>query len=270
MTSVSDKLAVITGAAGGLGSQFCQQLAQQGYSLLLIDRDQPAMDRLAQTLVAEFQANVKTRVVNLVDESAVQDLAQELAKLEHLELLVNNAGFGQTKYFLDIDVEDHICMINLHVQTPVRLCRAVLPGMIEKNRGAIINVASLSAWTPCTGIVQYSATKQFLVTFSEALHEELKETNVRIQALCPAFVKTKFFDTTAMDAFEQKRVPFWLWIESAEVVRQSLRRLTSRQVIVIPGLVCSILGRFMRMPMFQPLVRRLATNKRQPERVQQP
>jgi short-subunit dehydrogenase len=255
------RTAVITGAAGGLGAQFCWQLAQQGYDLLIIDREQQTLDKLAAEITSKHDVAVDPRCVNLVDQAAVKALAQHLQSLPEVSLLVNNAGFGQSKYFVDIDVENHVDMVNLHVHTPVRLCHAVLPAMIHRDRGAIINVASLSAWTPCAGIVQYSATKQYLVTFSEAVKEELKGTQVTIQALCPAFVKTAFFDTEVMDTFNEKQVPRWLWTTPEEVVRYSLKRL--RQVIVIPGLACRILGRLMRMPAAQPIVRRLATNNRQ-------
>ena len=255
------QIAAITGATGGLGTQFCWQLAEQGYQLLLVDREQQALDKLAAEITSNHDVAVDVRCVNLVDEAAVKTLAQYLQSLPELSLLVNNAGFGQSKYFVDIDVENHVDMVNLHVHTPVRLCHAVLPGMIQRDRGAIINVASLSAWTPCAGIVQYAATKQYLVTFSEAVKEELKGTQVTIQALCPGFVKTGFFDTQIMETFDAKHVPSWLWTTPVEVVRYSLKR--RHQVIVIPGLACRILGRLMRMPAAQPIVRRIATNKRQ-------
>jgi len=256
-----ENLASITGAAGGLGAQFCWQLAERGYSLLLIDRDQSAIEELANAIAKKHDVNIDTRCVDLVDEVAVKALAEYLKSLEAVSLLVNNAGFGQSNYFVDINVDNHIDMINLHVQTPVRLCHAVLPGMIASQRGAIINVSSLSAWTPCAGIVQYSATKQYLVTFSEAMNEELKGTGVTMQALCPSFVKTKFFATEVMEAFDEKRIPKWLWVTPEEVVQCSLKHLD--RVIVIPGLFCRILGRLMRMPVAQPIVRRVAKNKRQ-------
>lgn len=260
MTTESQvRTAAITGAAGGLGMQFCRQLAEQGYDLLLIDRAQPSLDELAATITSKFDVAVDTRCVNLVDEAAVKRLVQHLESLSEVSLLVNNAGFGQSRYFVDIDIENHIDMVNLHVHTPVRLCHAVLPGMIQRGRGAIINVSSLSAWTPCAGIVQYSATKQYLVTFSEAVSEELKGTPVTIQALCPAFIRTEFFNTDAMETFDERQVPRWLWVTPEELVRCSLKRLD--QVIVIPGLACRILGRLMRMPVAQPIVRRLAKNK---------
>ena len=175
MTNESQgRTAAVTGATGGLGVQFCWQLADQGYDLLVIDREQQALDKLATEISSKHNVRVDAQCVNLVDEAAVKVLVRHLQSLPELSLLVNNAGFGQSKYFVDIDVENHIDMVNLHVHTPVRLCHAVLPGMIERDRGAIINVASLSAWTPCAGIVQYSATKQYLVTFTEGVKEELK------------------------------------------------------------------------------------------------
>jgi len=259
-----EQIAVITGATGGLGTRFCWQLAEQGYDLLMIDRRQSTLDELASEITGKLGVNVDTECVNLVDEEGVKRLAEHLQSLPDVSLLVNNAGFGQSNYFIDIDVENHVDMVNLHVHTPVRLCHAVLPGMIRRDRGAIINVSSLSAWTPCAGIVQYSATKQYLVSFSEAVKEELRGTNVNIQALCPAFIKTGFFDTDAMGTFNDKKVPRWLWVTADDVVSCSLKRL--HQVIVVPGLACRILGRLMRVPIAQPLVRRLARNERQTDK----
>lgn len=261
MTSDSPvRTAAITGAAGGLGRQFCRQLARQGYQLLLIDRRAQQLADLAQEISGEYPVAVDTQCVDLTNEAGVTGLVRHLQSLPEVSLLVNNAGFGQSKYFLDIDIQNHLDMVNLHVHTPVRLCHAVLPGMIERGRGAIVNVSSLSAWTPSAGIVQYSATKQFLVTFTEAVSEELKGTPVTIQALCPAFIKTEFFETDSMNAFDPGRVPRWLWVTPEEVVRCSLSRLD--RVIVVPGLACRILGRLMRMPAAQPIVRRLARNQR--------
>ena len=259
------KLAVVTGAAGGLGAEFCRQLADLGYDLLMIDRDEPALDQLAAEVGTRHGVAIDTRLVNLVDPEALKSLAEHLTALPEVTLLVNNAGFGQSRYFVDIDVDNHMEMVDLHIQTPVRLCHAVLPGMLERNRGSIVNVSSLSAWTPCAGIVQYSATKQYLVTFSQAVSEELKGTKVTIQALCPGFVKTKFFTTQSMGMFDENQIPKWLWVSPEEVVRSSLRRLD--RVIVIPGLACRVLGRLMQMPVARPFVRRLAKNKRLKDRV---
>lgn len=257
---VQNQTAAITGASGGIGTRFCWHLAEHGYDLLLIDRDQRALDELAAELTDEFDVEVDTFCADLVNDDDVKQLVQTLESLPDVSLLVNNAGFGQSKFFVDIEVQNHLDMVNLHVHTPVRLCHAVLPGMLARDRGAIINVSSLSAWTPCAGIVQYSATKQYLVTFSEAIKEELKGTSVTIQALCPGFVKTDFFEAEMMAAFETQRVPKWLWVTPDEVVRCSLAKLD--KVIVIPGLACRVLGRLMRMPVAQPIVRRLVKNKR--------
>ncbi len=263
MTSESHgQLAVVTGATGGLGSQFCRQLAERHYSLLLVDRHEEALTALASQLHRDYGVSAETWCANLADQDAVCELADRLSTLSELTMLVNNAGFGQSKFFVDIDVGNHLDMINLHVHTPVRLSHAVLPGMLARNQGAIINVSSLSAWTPCAGIVQYSATKQFLVTFSEAVSEELRGTRVTIQALCPGFVETSFFAVDSMKAFDKKRVPRFLWVAPEEVVRYSLNHL--EQPVAVPGLACRILGRLMRMPVARPFVRRLARNERHP------
>jgi short-subunit dehydrogenase len=180
-----------------------------------------------------------------------------------VELLVNNAGFGTTDYFVDVDVGQHLDMIHVHVLTPVLLTHAVLPAMIERDRGAIINVSSLAAWSHSAGNVQYASTKTYLAVFSETLGQELRGTNVRIQALCPGFVRTEFHAAAAMKDFDLRRVPARFWMSTEDVVECSLRMLGGNRVIVFPGLKYRILGRLMQMPLFQPFVRRLlATGRR--------
>ncbi|MBI2481211.1 MAG: SDR family NAD(P)-dependent oxidoreductase, partial [Planctomycetia bacterium] len=160
-----------------------------------------------------------------------------------------------------VEVQRHIDMISVHVQTPVLLTHAVLPRMIERNRGAIINVSSLAAWTHSAGSVHYCATKAYLVFFSEALQDELKGTKVRIQALCPGFVRTGFHDGESMSKLDLGKIPKWLWVTTDTVVECSLQNLCGDRVVVVPGLFPRLLGRCMRMPMLQPLVRALARQR---------
>ena len=164
--------------------------------------------------------------------------------------------------FIDADVERHLDMIRVHVLASVRLTCAVLPGMVERNRGAVINMSSLCAWTPCAGVVPYSSTKAYLTVFSQGLQDELRETNVRIQALCPGFVHTGFHDTEGMSNFDPAQIAGWLWMMPDDVVECSLKSLASKRVIVIPGWRNRILGRFMQAPIFQPIVRALVRQPR--------
>jgi short-subunit dehydrogenase len=262
------KLAVVTGAAGGLGSCFASKLAQRGFSLLLVDRREQQLEQLADEITSRYGVDAEPRAMDLCDRDEVECLAHQLDLRTNLELLVNNAGFGTADYFVDADVNQHVDMIQVHVVAPTILARAALPGMIERNRGAIINVSSLAAWFYSAGNVEYAATKSYLAVFSQALQQELRGTNVRVQALCPGFVRTEFHDSECMKGFDTRQVPARYWMCSEDVVECSLRRLSGNQVVVFPGLSYRLLGRLAQMPLFQPLMGRLAGRERLPSRQQ--
>jgi short-subunit dehydrogenase len=142
----------------------------------------------------------------------------------------------------------------VHVVAPTILTRAVLPGMVERRSGGIINVSSVAAWFQSACNVQYGSTKCYLATFSMSLAQELRGTNVRVQALCPGFVRTDFHAAQSMQGFQLRCAPAErYWMSPDEVVDCSLRRLSGRQVIVIPGLTYRVLGRLAQMPVLQPL-----------------
>jgi short-subunit dehydrogenase len=262
MNSSQGGLAVVTGAAGGLGSCFAEKLAQRGYRLLLVDRREQQLQQICEAIQARYRVDAEACALDLCQRDEVESLAQRLNQMTDLELLVNNAGFGTLEYFVDIEVDRHLDMIHLHVQTPVILTHAVLPKMIERDRGAIINVSSLSAWFHTAGNVQYASTKTYLAVFSQALAQELRGTRVRVQALCPGFVRTEFHDADGMKGFDPRQVPRRFWMSAEDVVDCSLQRLGGKQVIVFPGLRYRLLGRLMQMPLFQPFVQRLATPRR--------
>ncbi len=255
--------AVVTGAAGGLGASFARKLASQGYGLILLDRREDALKSLCDELVARHGIAVEPIAVDLISDEAVAAIATRLSAMPNLELLVNNAGFGVARFFVDADVEQHLDMVRVHVLAAVRLTHAVLPGMLDRNRGAIINVSSLNAWTPCAGVVSYSATKAYLTVFSQALHDELRGTGVRIQALCPGFIRTDFHDTPEMKGgFNTKQIPGFMWTTPERVVESSLKALPRGRAIVIPGWFNRLTGRLMQMPIAQPIVRALVRQDR--------
>ncbi len=253
----------ITGAAGGLGACFARKLAARGYGLMLIDRREDALNVLCEELTAQHGVGVEPLAVDLAAEDAMVSLASRLAATPELAILVNNAGYGVSKFFVDAGVEQHLDMIRVHVLAAVRLTHAVLPGMLERERGAVINVASLSAWTPCAGMVSYSSTKAYLTVFTRALHDELRGTGVRIQALCPGFIRTDFHDAPAMkQGFDRGQIPRFMWMTPERVVDYSLRALPGGRPVVIPGWFNRITGRLMQMPISQPVVRALVRQER--------
>jgi short-subunit dehydrogenase len=253
-------LAVVTGAAGGLGSAFATQLAQRGYRLLLVDRRQAPLDHLCESLTAQHGVAAEPCNIDLCQREQLASLVHRLQRESDIELVVNNAGFGSLNYFVDSDPTALVDMVELHVAAPVMITRAVLPAMLQRDRGAIINLSSVSAWLQSAGNVQYGATKCFLATFSLTLNEELRGSNVRVQALCPGFVRTQFHDADSMRGLTSRfATSAGLWMSADEVVRCSLRKLSGRQVIVVPGIRYSIFGRLAQMPVMQPLMRWLTS-----------
>jgi uncharacterized protein len=256
-------LAVVTGAAGGLGSSFANKLAERGHPLLLVDRRQAELEQVCQSIAARHGVRAEPYAVDFCKREEVERLAARLAQTPDIELLVNNAGFGSIDYFVDTDARYLAGMVDVHVAAPTILTRAVLPGMMERDRGALINVSSVAAWFQSAGNVQYAATKCYLAVLSMALAQELRGTNVCVQALCPGYVRTEFHDCESMKSFNQRCAPAAsLWMAPDDVVNFSLRRLSRKHVIVIPGLRYSILGRFAQMPVLQPLFQWLARRPR--------
>jgi short-subunit dehydrogenase len=248
------RTAVVTGATGGLGACFARRLAQQGYSLLLTDRFADQLEKLREDLTPVADAPVEIVPCDLADDAQLESLAKRIASIEDLELLINNAGFATVGNFADIDEDVQSNMTRVHTMAPTRLARAALPGMIERDRGAIVNVSSLGAWLPAAGCVQYSATKAYLVTFSEALREELLGTNVQVQVLCPGFVKSGFHESDTMSDFDKNQVPSHMWSTPEPVVDYSLKSLTRKRLVAIPGWRNRLMGRLLRMPALRPIV----------------
>lgn len=247
-------LAVVTGAAGGLGASFASQLAERGFNLLLVDRRRAPLEQICDSLAARHGVNVEPFAADLCKREEVECLADLLEHRGDVELLVNNAGFGTVDYFVDTDPDFLVGMVDVHIIAPTLLTRAVLPGMIERNCGGIINVSSIGAFLHSAGNAQYGSTKNYLAVFSQALREELRGTKVNVQALCPGFVRTEFHAAESMKAFHQCAPAPHLWMSADDVVRCSLRRLGGKRVIVIPGLRFRILGRLAQMPLLQPLM----------------
>ncbi len=182
------KVALITGASAGLGVEFARQLSTRGYGLVLAARRKDRLDELASEL-----GNARSVAIDLSKPNAAAKLLADLAANgETVELLVNNAGFGLIGRFAELDAKRQRQMIDLNVATLTDLCRAVAPAMIERKSGRILNVASTAAFQPGPKMAVYFATKAFVLSLSEALHEELKPHGVKVSCLCPGPTRTEF------------------------------------------------------------------------------
>lgn len=237
----SGATAVITGASSGIGEAFARQLAREGYNLLLVARRQERLDALAEDLKKRHAVLAQSMLADLSKEADIERMASAIEVLSDagkLDLLINNAGFGTTGNFINQSEKDLNDMLNVHVAATMRLTRAALPGMLKRRRGGIINVASVAGWYPLPGNVNYSATKRYIITFSEALQTELMDSGVFVQALCPGFTYSEFHDTAPFRAsgFRRDSTPPFLWQTAGQVVNASLNSLGSSDATVIPGI----------------------------------
>jgi short-subunit dehydrogenase len=222
-------VALVTGASVGIGEQFARILAERGNDLVLVARDRARLEALAKELEAQRGNQCEVLAADLTESN---QLASVERRAGSVDVLVNNAGFGSFGKFheLDIDAEDR--QIRLNVLALVRLTHAAARGMVERGHGGILNVASLAAFQPTPTDATYAATKAFVLSFSQAVHEELKGTGVAVSVLAPGFTKTEF---QARADFDPGAVPGFLWQEAEPVARAGLDGLAKNRAIVVPG-----------------------------------
>jgi len=218
--------ALITGATAGIGAAFARRLAGDGFSLVLVARDEARLREVAGQLKLRYGVNVEPLAADLATEEGLARVEGRLR--DGVDLLVNNAGFGHPGKFLEVPVEDEVRMLKVHCEAVLRLTLAVLPGMRERDRGAVINVASVAAFfTRGT----YSASKAWVVNFSESTASEVAGPRVKVMALCPGFVRTEFHDRASMDT---SKIPGFLWLKADNVVNAAMRDLALGKWVSIP------------------------------------
>jgi uncharacterized protein len=243
-------IALITGASAGLGVEFARQLSAQGHKLVLVARRKDRLDALAAEL-----GNARAVEMDLSQTGAAALLMANIARHgESVDLLINNAGFGLTGRFADLEGLRQREMIDLNCGALAELAHAVLPGMITAKAGGILNVASTAAFQPGPGMAVYFATKAFVLSFSEALHDEVKGRGIRVSCLCPGPTQTEF---RQVSGFDPKGPIGKLSADAASVVRTGLSGLERNKAVVVPGLVNKAISQVNR---FLPrvLVRRAA------------
>jgi short-subunit dehydrogenase len=223
-----NKVALITGASAGLGVEFARQLSKRGHALVLVARRKERLEKLAKEL-----GNARAVAIDLSKASAAQKLIADLeANGEQVDLLVNNAGFGLIGGFAELDAKRLRQMIDLNVGVLTDLCRAVAPGMIERKSGGIINVASTAAFQPGPKMAVYFATKAFVLSLTEALHEELQPHGVKVSCLCPGPTRTEFGEVAG---FGGNGMFDHVAMGPVEVVEAGLKGLDKNRAVVVPG-----------------------------------
>jgi short-subunit dehydrogenase len=221
-------VALITGASAGLGVEFARQLSKRGHRLVLAARRKDRLDELAKEL-----GNARAVAIDLSKkDSAARLMADIEANGETVDLLVNNAGFGLIGRFAELDATREREMIDLNVGALTDLCRAVAPAMIERKSGAILNVASTAAFQPGPKMAVYFATKAFVLSLSEAIHEELRPHGIKVSCLCPGPTRTEFGEVAGFGGnglFDR------VAMEADQVVEVGLKGLEANDAVVIAG-----------------------------------
>ena len=220
---------LITGASAGLGVEFARQCAARGEELVLVARRRDRLDALAGAIGGRAhvfpldlaRAEAATSLINAVEAEGLS-----------VDCLINNAGFGLAGRFADLPLERQREMIDLNVGTLTELSRLVLPAMQERGRGAILNVASTAAFQPGPNMAVYYATKAFVLSFTEALHHELKGGGIRVSCLCPGPTATEFGEVAGVNS----PMLSYMTADSAAVVRAGLKGLDRNRAVTIPGI----------------------------------
>lgn len=225
-------VALITGASSGIGRSFALALAARGCDLVVVARRRDRLEELAAEIVASTKRSVEVIMADLTDPSDRAAVEARLADADRpVDLLVNNAGVGGSGPFTGQTADHEEGEILLNVVAPARLSSAVLPGMIERCRGGIINVSSIAGVQAVPYLATYAATKAYLTSFSQALHEEVRAQGVTVVALLPGMTRTEFHAAAGLD---RTNVPGPAWLSADEVAESGLRALERGRAIAVP------------------------------------
>lgn len=227
---MSRPIALITGPTAGIGTCFAHQLAQKGYDLVLVARDESRLRALAAEVEKEYDVDTEVLVADLADREALAVVERRVADPERpVSLLVNNAGFGHKRPFLENSVEDEQEMLDVLVTAVLRLTHAALGAMVAQGEGAIINVSSVAGFLPRG---TYSAAKAYVTSLSEWADLTYRDQGVRVMALCPGFTKTEFHER--MDV-SRDSAPSWMWLEADRLVADALADLDKGKRVSVPS-----------------------------------
>jgi hypothetical protein len=234
-----DRTAVVTGASSGIGREIARELGRRGHQVTLVARSADALTDLAAELTASFGVRADVLPADLSEREARAALPERVAALGlSVDVLVNNAGLSTLGPVARGDVAAELNMIELDVAAVVDLTTRFLPGMVERGHGALLNVASTAAFQPLPGQAGYGACKAFVLSYTQSLAGELRNTGVTATALCPGPVDTGFGETAGFTKDEaESALPSFMWESAAAVARAAVDGLDRGRMVVIPGAV---------------------------------
>jgi short-subunit dehydrogenase len=246
---------LVTGASAGIGAELARGLAARGYGVTLVARREERLRALAD----ELGSGAEVAACDLADAAARQALVAGLER--QVTGVCNNAGFGSVGRFAELDAERELRLVRVNVEAVVELTRAFLPGMLEAGAGAVLNVASIAAYQPLPGFAAYAASKAFVQSFSEAVHEELAGTGVSVTCLSPGFTHTEF----GAAAGSEGSLPGFIYGDARDVAEAGIEAMLAGRRSAIPGLAnrASMLGgRVAPRSLLLPLVRQVTDRLR--------
>jgi uncharacterized protein len=222
-------IALVTGATAGLGAEFARQLAAAGQDVVLVSRDVERLEQRATELRLAYGVNVEVLPADLADRTQLDRVAARLADSDRpIGTLVNNAGFARRTSFLADDLAEEERAVDVMLRAVLVLSHAAARAMKDRGSGTIVNVASVAAFV---AMGTYSATKAWVVVFSEALSRELAGSGVTVTAVCPGFVHTEFHQRANLN---MSRLPEWGWVDAERVVREGLAGAARGRAVVVP------------------------------------
>jgi hypothetical protein len=232
--------ALVTGASSGIGRALACRLAGESTDLVLVSRGEARLGELAAELRETCGVEVEVLAADLTVEADRRRVEARLVADPTVDLLVNNAGFGSYGPFADLDIENEVNEIELNVVALVRLCHAALPGMVERGKGWILNVSSMASLQATPGHATYGATKAFVTSFTESLHEEARHQGVRVTAALPGYTRTEFHLRATPTG--QARIPDQLWQTAEACAADALAGLRAGRAMVVTGKVNQVVA----------------------------
>ncbi|MEH6592227.1 MAG: SDR family oxidoreductase [Halioglobus sp.] len=244
--TVKRDIALVTGASSGIGEALALVCAQHRYDLILVARNQQKLNALAIQLNQEYGVEVSVKPYDLTAPGAVKMLSEELlSESRQVDILINNAGVLEHGAFVDIAPEEHQNIVQLNISALTAMLAHILPTMVARGSGRVLNVASIGAFQPMPSVATYSATKAFVLSLSESLAEEVRGTGVTVTALCPGLTATNMMATAQKKSPMLVNIPNLVVADAYNVARKGFRGCLKGKTIVVPGvyLFVSILSR---------------------------
>jgi uncharacterized protein len=238
---VTDRVALITGASSGIGLELARLFARDRHDLALVARRQDRLQALADELTDRYDVQVTVIAADLADPSAPAEVARQVAAAGLVvQFLVNNAGYGVAGEFARTDVTAELQMIQVNVVALTHLTKLFLRGMAAERQGAILNVASTAGFTPGPLMAVYYATKAYVISFSAAIAEELRNSGVTVTVLCPGATRTEFQERAGLDL--EARAFRGPWVaDAASVARAGYQGMLRGKRLVVPGVFNKIM-----------------------------